>query len=221
MIVILTWPLGYIKERFTAICSGHYPIVRRCPVCGRHDGKQTIVGHGQRRRACFSPSSSSIIVRRGRCKRCKRTFTFLPCFVRPFHQYSVDAQAEALREYMGSSKPGLARAAPFVQDPERCAAGSTVRRWFTSLGNEGLLRKVRALQGRISHDKGSREGIAGSALCGSAGRAWKVFLDIWACLKSAVTASNTAVLGALPLSEASCFTFLLLLWYQGQGCAVT
>ena len=114
MIVILTWPPTYIKEHLATICSGEYSIIRRCPACHGRAGEETVVGHGRRGRRCDSSLTTAIVVRRGRCKNCGTPFTFLPCFVRPFHQYAVPVQAEALERYLRRGEPGPQGVAPLT-----------------------------------------------------------------------------------------------------------
>ena len=103
-------------------------ILRRCPCCER----DSIVGHGRRRKQAHDQDHDWIRIRRGRCKPCHKTFTFLPQFSPPYGHYSLIARSQALRRYFleGCS---WEQAAPTVQDPDRVAAASTLRRWFRSL----------------------------------------------------------------------------------------
>src|SRR5215831_20022047 len=51
-------------------------ILRQCPICLQ----DSIIGHGRRRRQAHDEYHDWIAIRRGRCNRCGKTFTFLPPF---------------------------------------------------------------------------------------------------------------------------------------------
>lgn len=213
MVVILTWPLAYIKEHLAAICLGEYAIMRRCPACEGSAGRDTVIGHGRRRRTCHSISTTGIVVRRGRCTRCGATITFLPCLVRPFHHYAVPVQAEALERHGGPDEVAWETAAPVVEDPDRYPSGSTVRRWFTPLGQRSLWRQVFDLCGG--------DGEPGAMPRGNARGALSWLLHMWRCLLRQARSGRQARVGAVPLSEGSAFLVLLLLWYPSRGWVVT
>lgn len=103
-------------------------IIRRCPVCLR----DSVVGHGRRRKQAHDEHHDWIQIRRGVCNVCGKTITFLPMFSLPYSHYSLIARSEALRRYFveGCS---WETAAPPVKDPNRLAEPSTLRRWFRSL----------------------------------------------------------------------------------------
>ena len=218
MLVILTWPMAFIKEQFAAICAGEYAIVRDCPECREREGKSTVVGHGRRSRTCHSRLTTTIIVRRGRCKTCGTTFTFLPCFVRPFHHYGVEVQAEALERHVGPSRVGFDEAAPVVQDVDRYPSGSTVRRWFVSLSHQALRLKVNRVWGRA----GSEGDVAkqGTSSVGSRGVGSSAFWRTWARVQQVLAQAGPVMVGSLHLSEASAFMGVLLLWYPSLGYVV-
>jgi hypothetical protein len=94
--------------------------------------RHSIVGHGRRSKQAHDHDHDWIGVRRGRCKPCHQTFTFLPPFSLPYTHYSLIARSQALRRRFleGCS---LEAAAPSVKDPQRVADPSTLRRWFRSL----------------------------------------------------------------------------------------
>ena len=131
-------------------------IPRQCPLCVR----DSIVGHGRRRKQAHDQDHDWIGVRRGRCKPCHQTFTFLPPFSLPYTHYSLIARSQALRRRFveGCS---MQEAAPVVKDPERVADPSTLRRWFRSLDSSRppfswLRRTIQAVShwlqgGRILH----------------------------------------------------------------------
>jgi hypothetical protein len=116
-------------------------IVRRCPVCMR----DSIVGHGRRRKQAHDEEHDWITIRRGICRPCGKTITFLPAFSLPYSHYSLIARSEALRRFFveGCS---WEKAAPPVKDPHRIADPSTLRRWFQALDSSrpifSLLRRT-------------------------------------------------------------------------------
>jgi len=105
-------------------------IPRHCPDCLL----DSIVGHGRRRKQAHDENHDWIAIRRGLCKLCRLTFTFLPPFSLPYTHYSLIARSEAAqRRFQGNSS--LENAAPAVNDAARVADPSTLRRWFGSLDN--------------------------------------------------------------------------------------
>ena len=120
-------------------------IPRRCPVCLR----DSIMGHGRRSKQAHDEDHDWISVRRGICRPCHKTFTFLPPFSPPYSHYSLIARSEALRRRFVQGCSWEATA-PFVKDPDRVADPSTLRRWFRSLDSSRppfsfLRRTVRAV----------------------------------------------------------------------------
>jgi Domain of unknown function (DUF6431) len=103
-------------------------ILRRCPVCDR----DSIIGHGRRRKQAHDEHHDWIQIRRGVCNCCGTTFTFLPSFSLPYTHYSLLARSQALRLYFVEDC-SLESAAPTVLDPDRVADPSTLLRWFRSL----------------------------------------------------------------------------------------
>jgi hypothetical protein len=103
-------------------------IGRFCPTCKC----DSIIGHGRRSKQAHDESHDWIAVRRGICRLCKTTFTFLPWFSLPYTQYSLFARSQALRLRFVEQR-GWEEAAPVVKDPNRLAAPATLRRWFASL----------------------------------------------------------------------------------------
>jgi hypothetical protein len=101
---------------------------RQCPQCLCH----SIIGHGYRRKQAHDDSHDWIRIRRGLCKLCSKTITFLPRFSLPYTHYSLMARAQAVRRYF-TEHFSLEAAAPLVKDPNRVASGSTVARWFHRL----------------------------------------------------------------------------------------
>jgi hypothetical protein len=103
-------------------------ILRHCPACER----DSIIGHGRRRKQAHDEKHSWIEIRRGVCSLCGMTFTFLPPFSLPYTHYSLLARSDALRHYF-VERCSWESAAPTVKDPNRIADPSTLRRWFRNL----------------------------------------------------------------------------------------
>lgn len=103
-------------------------IIRRCPVCGQ----DSIIGHGRRRKQAHDEYHDWIGIRRGRCVRCGRTFTFLPVFSLPYTHYSLLTRCQALLRRM-AEPCSWEKAVPRCKDPDRQPDPSTVRRWSSGL----------------------------------------------------------------------------------------
>jgi len=108
--------------------AGAEGLIRVCPAC-RQD---SVVGHGRRRKQAHDEHHDWIKIRRGICKSCGKTITFLPVFSLPYSHYSLIARSESLRRYFVEGRCWEA-AAPAVKDAHRIADPSTVRRWFRAL----------------------------------------------------------------------------------------
>jgi len=122
-------------------------ILRRCPVCMR----DSVVGHGRRRKQAHDEEHDWITIRRGICRPCGKTITFLPVFSVPYSHYSLIARSEALRRFFvaGSS---WEQAAPPVKDPHRIADPSTLRRWFQALdSSRPLFSSLRRMLPALDH----------------------------------------------------------------------
>ena len=100
---------------------------RRCPFCR----KQTIVGHGLRRKQAHDQQHEWIWIRRGRCAPCRKTFTILPAWSPPYGHYSLRCRQQAW-ELLGESD-SWEQAVPEVKDPNRLPDPSTVARWARRL----------------------------------------------------------------------------------------
>jgi hypothetical protein len=108
--------------------SRRHTILRQCPVCLR----DSIIGHGRRRKQAHDEDHDWIQIRRGLSNLCGKTFTFLPPFSPPYSNYSLIARSQALPRYF-VERCGWEAAAPVLKDPQRVADPSTLRRWFRSL----------------------------------------------------------------------------------------
>lgn len=118
-------------------------ILRRCPICEQ----DSIVGHGRRRKQAHDEHHDWIRIRRGRCVRCGRTFTFLPVFSLPYTHYSLLARCEALLHRF-VEHCSWEKAAPKFKNPDRVPDSSTVRRWSQGVDESqpalSFLRKMAA-----------------------------------------------------------------------------
>lgn len=103
-------------------------MLRRCPVCER----DSIIGHGRRRKQAHDEHHDWIGIRRGRCPDCKRTFTFLPLLSPPYAHYSLLSRCQALRRRFVEHY-SWEEATPALKDPNRTPDPSTLRRWARHL----------------------------------------------------------------------------------------
>jgi len=132
-VTILFIPLSAAQNNLEtdwAACTDF--ILRRCPVCNR----ESIIGHGRRRKQAHDEDHDWIRIRRGLCNLCGKTFTLLPPFSPPYGHYSLVARSQALRRRFVEGCSWEA-AAPSLKDPDRVADPSTLRRWFRSLDSTG------------------------------------------------------------------------------------
>ncbi len=103
-------------------------IIRLCPICKR----DSIVGHGHRRKQAHDEHHDWIGIRRGRCIKCGRTFTFLPVFSLPYAHYSLVARCHALLRRFVEHCSWEGAVSKF-KDADRVPDSSTVRRWSKGL----------------------------------------------------------------------------------------
>jgi Domain of unknown function (DUF6431) len=96
---------------------------RRCPVCGDH----TIIGHGRRLRQAHDDQHERLLVRRGICHPCRKTFTILPDWLAPSGHFSLHCRKQACESIAAGDS--IEQAAPHCQDPSRSPDPSTLRRW--------------------------------------------------------------------------------------------
>jgi hypothetical protein len=129
-----------------AVTSG---ILRRYPLCSR----DSVVGHGWRQKQSHDEHHDWITIRRGICRPCGKTITFLPVFSLPYTHYSLIARSAALRRRFVEGCSGEA-AAPTVKDPDRIPDSRTLSRWFRALDSSQppfsfLRRAMGGLEGWI------------------------------------------------------------------------
>jgi hypothetical protein len=103
-------------------------MLRRCPVCER----DSIIGHGRRRKQAHDDHHDWIGIRRGLCQGCRKTFTLLPLFSLPYTHYSLLARCQALRRRWEEHR-AWEEAMPTLKDPDRVPDPSTLRRWSGGL----------------------------------------------------------------------------------------
>ncbi|HMD97327.1 MAG TPA: DUF6431 domain-containing protein, partial [Terriglobia bacterium] len=98
-------------------------MLRRCPLCER----DSIIGHGRRRKQAHDEHHDWIGIRRGLCHGCGKSFTFLPPLSLPYTHYSLLARCQALRRHF-TEHYSWEDATPTLRDPDRMPDPSTLRR---------------------------------------------------------------------------------------------
>jgi hypothetical protein len=122
-------------------------ILRHCPVCER----DSIVGHGRRRKQAHDEHHDWIWIHRGRCADCGTTFTFLPVFSLPYTHYSLVARSQALRLRF-AEHCSWEKALPHIKDADRLPDPSTVRRWSAGVEfSQPALSFLRQTVARVTH----------------------------------------------------------------------
>jgi hypothetical protein len=126
LFIPLCAPLHKLESDWAASCAE--VILRRCPVCAR----DSIIGHGRRRKQAHDEYHEWIGIRRGRCPGCGKTFTFLPPLSLPYTHYSLLARCQALQRRFVEHR-SWEEAIPTLKDPNRLPDSSTLRRWARGL----------------------------------------------------------------------------------------
>jgi len=122
-------------------------ILRRCPVCER----DSIIGHGRRRKQAHDEHHDWIGIRRGRCPACGKTFTFLPWLSLPYTHYSLLARCQAWRR-RAVEHCSWEEATPTLKDPNRVPYSSTLRRWAHGLDpSQPATSFLRQTLARVAH----------------------------------------------------------------------
>src|SRR5262249_42178287 len=121
LILVISLPeaIDNCEPGVVALCK----LPRLCPFCR----VRTIIGHGLRVRLAHDDHHDRISVRRGRCRPCRKTFTFLPEWVIPCGHYTLRCREQACERI--ASGLGVEQAAPDCQDPTRSPDATTLRRW--------------------------------------------------------------------------------------------
>ena len=109
------------------------------------------MGHGRRRKQAHDEHHDWIGIRRGRCRNCGTTFTFLPLFSLPYTHFSLLARIQALwRRFKECCS--WEKALPKLKDADRLPDVSTVRRWSRGIdGSNPALCFLRRTICRIAH----------------------------------------------------------------------
>ena len=150
--MIIFIPLSILQGKSDwAIACSEFPI-RQCPICLA----ETIIGHGRRHKQAHDEAHDWICVRRGICKLCGTTFTFLPILSPPYGHYSWVARSHAVRDYFVEGKP-LESATPLVKDPDKLPSPSTLRRWFRSLDSPILYQSFAAMDSTCNTSSSTEE----------------------------------------------------------------
>jgi hypothetical protein len=116
-------------------------MLRRCPVCER----DSVIGHGRRRKQAHDEHHDWIGIRRGLCLGCGKTFTLLPVLSLPYTHYSLLARAQALRRHF-LEHCSWEEATPTLKDPDRRLAQSKALRLKSAWSSNEL---IHAQEGRI------------------------------------------------------------------------
>ena len=135
------------------------PDSRGGPLCLR----DSINGHGWRRKLAHDASHDWIKYRRGLCKFCKQTVTFLPAFSLPYTHYSLVARSQVLRRRF-VEHCSWESAAPPLKDPNRVPDPSTLRRWCRSLDSSPAFSSLRSTLQAIEQKMAPDEQLAHGSL---------------------------------------------------------
>ena len=127
--------------------SGVEVILRHCPVCSR----DSIIGHGRRRKQAHDERHDWIGIRRGLCHGCGKSFTFLPLLSLPYTHYSLLVRCQALQRRFIEHCSWEEATTP-LKDPNRLPDPSTLRRWAHGLDPAQLARSfLRQTLARAAH----------------------------------------------------------------------
>ena len=144
LFVPVTVPLPQVTACWAEDCDTI--ILRHCPVCKR----DSIVGHGRRRKQAHDEHHDWIGIHRGRCAGCGKTFTFLPVFSLPYTHYSLLARCQAWWRRAGEHC-SWEEAAPKCKAPDRLPDASTVRRWSSGVDDSPSARSfLRQMMVRVA-----------------------------------------------------------------------
>jgi len=127
MIVQLHFDEVYLAANRERIENGKYEIPRDCACC---KARGTVIGHGVRDRTCIGPHTDIIFVRRGLCKVCKTTFTFLPPFARPNSRYAIEAIQDTFMNFVSNDKKTLFHSMPDLKTIKWWPDWKTSNNWL-------------------------------------------------------------------------------------------
>ena len=159
-VTILFIPLSEASHKVETEWAGDCGqiIMPQCPACER----DSIIGHGRRRKQAHDEHHDWIEIRRGRCPGCGKTFTFLPLLSLPYTHYSLLARCQALRRRFLEQR-SWEEALPDLKNPNRVPDPSTLRRWSSGLDpSQPALSFARQTLSRVSRwltrsDRANRE----------------------------------------------------------------
>jgi len=132
MIVRLIFSEEFLSLNRARVERGEYEFPRDCRACGEAGA---VVGHGRRDRLCHGPGSDRIVVRRGKCRVCERTFTFLPSFAMPRSRYAVDAARETVMRFVSDPGARPMDAAPDFRDTGCVPDLKTLYNWLHTVAD--------------------------------------------------------------------------------------
>ena len=113
--------------------------------------RDSIAGHGRRRKQAHDAHHDWIPIRRGHCRRCGNTFTFLPPLSLPYTHYSLLARCQALRRRF-AERCSWEEGTPTLKDPNCLPDPSTLRRWSSGLDRSQLaLSFLHQTLARVAH----------------------------------------------------------------------
>jgi len=113
--------------------------------------RDSIVGHGRRRKQAHDKHHVWIRIRRGHCLGCGKTFTFLPLLSLSYTHYSLLARMQALQRRF-REHCSWEQATPTLKDSNRLPDLSTVRRWSCDLNSsQPALSFLRQTLARLVH----------------------------------------------------------------------
>jgi len=107
--------------------SGNYELPKTCPHCG---AENSVIGNGRRLRWCIGSNSARIAVRRGKCKKCHKTFTFLPTFARPYSRYSISLVQDMLLKFFSDTESTLFESVPDIPNANVTPDFKTLYNWL-------------------------------------------------------------------------------------------
>jgi hypothetical protein len=112
--------------------GGNYDLPKACPNCG---AENSVIGNGRRLRWCIGSNSAKIAVRRGKCKSCHKTFTFLPTFARPYSRYSISVIQDTLLSFFSNAESTLFESVPDILNESSTPDFKTLYNWLHDISD--------------------------------------------------------------------------------------
>ena len=135
--MIIVMHVAISLKRYVGECANRAPAgEQRCPICGRRLRK-----HGRYfRSVVLGQTLERLPVYRYLCPQCRKTFSLLPAFVRPYGHFGLPVREAAARMLSRGEKVD-ALSERLCQSPKTGGiSGRTLRRWL-----QGWRRKAQAL----------------------------------------------------------------------------